>query len=122
MPLLPLWSFIKEMFFNKAAATQFARRNQLTVLLLLSNFIMFGLLMFSTEQATRQHAAVVKDIAIIEKLKDAAAANKASAESMQTMSHDLASCENQLTFLASDYREQARALQVCVTTHPKGKK
>lgn len=112
MSILPLWSFIKEMFFNKAAAAQFARRNQLTVLLLLSNFIMFGLLMFSMEQATRQRAAVVKDTVIIEKL----------AESIQTMSHDLASCENQLTFLASDYREQARALQVCVTTHPKGKK
>lgn len=110
------------MFFNKAAAAQFARRNQMTVLLLLSNFIMFGLLMFSMEQATRQHAAVVKDMAIIEKLKDAVNSNKNTAESMQGMMHDLASCENQLSFLASDYREQAHALQVCVATQPKGKK
>lgn len=122
MPILPLWSFIKEIFFNRDAAAQFAKRNQLSVLLLLSNFIMFGLLMFSIEQATNQHAAMVAANAKVVKLKEDIALRDAAARSSQQLVHDLANCENQLTFLAADYRAQELALNFCTTIHPKGKK
>ena len=120
MPLLPLWSFIKEMFFNPTAAA-LHRRNQMTVLLLLSNFIMFGLLMFSMEQATRQHAMAVQTTAANVKLKETIQVNKTAVAAMQSVTHDLANCENQLSFLASDYRAQARALDVCTSLQGRGK-
>lgn len=113
MQLLAIWSFIKELFFSRAAVTQFASRNQLTVLLLISNFIMFGLLMFSMEQATNQHAAAIKAAATVTTLQSEVTNNARSIAELDLLRRDISSCENQQSFLVMEYHTLTKNLELC---------
>lgn len=113
MQLSVIWSFIKELFFSRAAVTQFASRNQLTVLLLISNFIMFGLLMFSMEQATNQHADAIKAAATVTTLQSEVTNNTRSIAELELLRYEVSSCENQQSFLAMEYRALTKNLELC---------
>lgn len=113
MQLSAIWSFIKELFFSRAAVTQFYSRNRLTVLLLISNFIMFVLLMFSMEQATNQHAAAIKASATVTTLQTEATNNARSIAQLELLRYEVSSCENQQSFLAMEYRALTKNLELC---------
>lgn len=111
----PLFSFIKELYFNKEALGQTARRNRLVTLLVFSHVFLFLLLLFRTEQgitlAETYRKTKEQNVAYAEKVR----AYDAIAKENYRLVHETADAQNRLIFLQSDYNELNRALSNCLT-------
>lgn len=110
----PLFSFIKELYFNKEALGQTARRNRLVTLLVFSHVFLFLLLLFRTEQgitlAETYRKTKEQNVAYAEKIR----AYDALAKENYRLVHETADVQNQLAFMQSDYNELNRALSNCL--------
>lgn len=110
----PLFSFIKELYFNREALGQTARRNRLVTLLVFSHVFLFLLLLFRTEQgitlAETYRKTKDQNVAYAEKIRT----YDALANENYRLVHAAADVQNQLAFMQSDYNELNRALSNCL--------
>lgn len=123
--ILQLWSFFKESYLNVEVIGKYMRRNKLTVLLMVTNLVLFVLVMFITEQTMQKQKKLAEARLEQKELMDSN--NRLSDENLKYqecdvqrkhMTGELATVRNQLSLAQSDYRELNKVLTSCQSMQP----